>query len=339
MTRTADGMTGTPARLTATPILGTPFLDRLRLDGAIFLRAEYTEPWAYESLDGPTTAAVLRPGSRQVTLFHVIASGRCWVALTDGPDEGERHWAAVGDVIVIPYGDQHVMGGAETVEAVSIATFMQPPPWAEFPVLSHGAGGARTDVVCGYLHCDDPLFDPALRALPPLFVVHPDEAAAQWVGSSIAYAMAAPSSALSTRLPALLLEEVLRIHLASAPAVDRGWFAALRDPVLAPALAGLHAEPERKWTVADLAGTVAVSRSLLDARFRRLLGRSPIRYLADWRMHIAGELLATTDLSVFAVARRVGYDSEEAFSRAFKRARGEAPSTWRGRRLPEAAVG
>jgi AraC-like DNA-binding protein len=312
MTGAADGMTGTPARLTATPILGTPFPDRLRLDGAIFLRAEYTEPWAYESLDGPTTAAVLRPGSRQVTLFHVIASGRCWVALTDGPADGERHWASVGDVIVIPYGDQHVMGGA---------------------------GGARTDVVCGYLHCEDPLFDPALRALPPLFVVHPDEAAAQWVGSSIAYAMAAPSSALSTRLPALLLEEVLRIHLASAPAVDRGWFAALRDPVLAPALAGLHAEPERKWTVADLAATAAVSRSLLDARFRQLLGRSPIRYLADWRMHIAGELLATTDLSVFAVARRVGYDSEEAFSRAFKRARGEAPSPWRGRRSPEAAVG
>jgi len=91
--------------------------------------------------------------------------------------------------------------------------------------------------------------------------------------------------------------------------------------------------------VPDLAGTVAVSRSLLDARFRARLGRSPIRYLADWRMHIAGELLATTDLSVLAVARRVGYDSEEAFSRAFKRARGTAPSAWRGRRLPAAVVG
>jgi AraC-like DNA-binding protein len=332
----ASGMTGTSARLTE-----APFVDRLRLDGAIFLRAEYSEPWAYESFDGPTTADTLRPGSRQVTLFHVIASGRCWVALTGRRDDGERHWASAGDVIVIPYGDQHVMGGAEPVEAVSIASFMKPPPWTEFPVLSHGAGGARTDVVCGYLHCDDPLFDPGLRALPPLFVVHPDEAAAQWVASSIAYAMQAQASSptLTTRLPALLLEEMLRIHLASAPAVDQGWFAALRDPVLAPALARLHAEPERKWTVAELAGTVAVSRSLLDGRFRQLLGRSPIRYLADWRMHVADELLATTDLSVFAVARRVGYDSEEAFSRAFKRARGEAPSTWRGRRLPEAAAG
>jgi len=320
MTAAAGGMTGTPAQLTE-----APFLDRLRLEGAIFLRAEYTEPWAYESLDGPTTAAVLRPGSRQVTLFHVIASGQCWIALADG----ERHWAADGDVIVLPYGDHHVMGGTEPAEAVSITTFMRAPPWEEFPVLAHGAGGARTDVVCGYLHCDDPLFDPGLRALPPLFVVHPDAAAAQWVRSSIAYAMQASSAHLSARLPALLLEEVLRIHLASAPAVERGWLAALRDPVLAPALGRLHAEPERKWTVAELASTVAVSRSLLDARFRQLLGRSPIRYLADWRMHIAGELLATTDLSVSAVARRVGYDSEEAFSRAFKRARAEAPSSWR----------
>jgi AraC-like DNA-binding protein len=320
MTGAAGGMTGTPAELTE-----APFLDRLHLDGAIFLRAEYTEPWAYESLDGPTTAAVLRPGTRQVTLFHVIAGGHCWVALADG----ERHWAAAGDVIVLPYGDQHVMGGTEPAEAVSITTFMRPPPWEEFPVLAHGAGGARTDVVCGYLHCDDPLFDPGLRALPALFVVHPDEAAAQWVRSSIAYAIGGSSGHLSTRLPELLLAEVLRIHLASAPAVDRGWLAALRDPLLAPALAALHAEPERKWTVAELASIVAVSRSLLDGRFREVLGRSPIRYLADWRMHIAQDLLATTDLSVFAVARRVGYDSEEAFSRAFKRARAASPSSWR----------
>ena len=314
-------MTGTPAELTE-----TPFLDRLRVEGAIFLRAEYTEGWAYTSLDGPTTAAVLRPGSQRVTLFHVVAGGVCSVVLSDG----ERHWASAGDVIVLPYGDQHTMGGTEPADPVSISTFLAPPPWEEFPVLSHGAGGSQTDVVCGYIHCDDPLFDPALRALPPLFVVHPDEAAAQWVKASIDYAMRNPAS-MSTQIPALLLGEVLRIHLESAPAVDRDWLAALRDPVLAPALARLHAEPERRWSVADLAAEAMVSRSLLDSRFREVLGRAPIRYLADWRMHIAGDLLATTELTVFAIARRVGYDSEEAFSRAFKRARGESPSAWRAR--------
>ena len=255
-----------------------------------------------------------------------MAGGECWIALA----HGERHWARTGDVIVLPYGDQHSMGGVEPADRVSITAFMSVPPWDEFPVLVHGAGGPRTEIVCGYLHCDDPLFDPTLRALPPLFVVHPDEAAAGWVRASIDYAMQA--SSLSTRLPELLLGEVLRLHLASAPSVERGWLAALRDPVLAPALAQLHAEPARKWTVAELAARVAASRSMLDGRFRQVLGRSPIRYLTDWRMHIAGELLTTTELSVSAVARRVGYDSEEAFSRAFKRARGEPPSSWRASR-------
>jgi transcriptional regulator GlxA family with amidase domain len=124
----------------------------------------------------------------------------------------------------------------------------------------------------------------------------------------------------------------LRVHLATAPAADRGWLAALHDPVLAPALSLLHGAPERRWTVAELASGAAVSRSLLDARFREILGRSPIRYLTEWRMHLAAELLATSHLSVLTIARRVGYESEEAFSRAFKRARGLSPSHWRAAR-------
>lgn len=158
-------MTATPGDVTET----TPF-DHLRLTGAIFLRAEYTEPWAYEAVDGETTASLLHPGASRVLLFHVVASGRCWVMLGDR----EKHWADAGDVIVLPYGDQHAMGGVEYAEPVSILTFMPPPPWEEFPVLRLGQGGVRTDVVCGYLHCEDPLFDPAMRALPPLFVVRPD---------------------------------------------------------------------------------------------------------------------------------------------------------------------
>jgi len=154
------------------------------------------------------------------------------------------------------------------------------------------------------------------------------------VESSINYALASssqslPSEPMSTRLPELLLLEILRVHLATAPAIERGWIAALRDPILAPAMAQLHAAPDRKWTVAELAASVAVSRSLLDERFRQVLGRSPIRYLTDWRMHIAEELLATTREGVAAISRRVGYDSEEAFSRAFKRAHAISPSMWR----------
>jgi AraC-like DNA-binding protein len=306
-------------------------LEHVRLDGAIFLRAEYTEGWSYESPPSSVLAQILRPGPERLVLFHIVAAGRCWVSLLDG----ERHWADRGDVIVLPYGDSHRMGGTDDAECVDVTTLIAMPPWTEFPVIRHGSGGDRTDVVCGYLEADDPLFDPALRALPPIFVVRPGEAAAAWVSASIAYALEASDgdghadTMVTTRLPELLLIEVLRLHLATAPAAEHGWFAALRDPVLAPALAALHDAPEQKWTVADVASAASVSRSLLDERFREVLGRSPIRYLTEWRMHVAKELLATTTVPVSAVARRVGYDSEEAFSRAFKRAFDKSPAHWR----------
>jgi AraC-like DNA-binding protein len=310
-------------------------LELLRLDGAIFFRSEFTEGWSYESPEAAADLAEsLRPGAERLIIFHIVAAGSCWISLLGG----EPHWAREGDVIVLPYGDPHRMGGSEPAACVPILSLMEPMPWETLPVLRHGAGGPRTDVVCGYLHSVDPLFDPRLRALPPVFVVRPPTgAAAEWVRSSIDYALMLSASgarldAASTRLPELLLVEILRLHLASAPATEHGWIGALRDPALAPALARLHAEPERKWTVSALAAEAAVSRSLLDERFRQVLGRSPIRYLTEWRMHVAGELLASTNLSVSQVARRVGYESEEAFSRAFKRVLGKPPSSWRARK-------
>ncbi|RAS67116.1 AraC family transcriptional regulator [Lentzea atacamensis] len=306
-------------------------LDRLSLEGAIFFRSEFTECWAYRSLTPEGMAETLHPGARRLIIFHIVAAGRCWVS----PHGGERRWADRGDVIVLPYGDQHEMGGLQEAEVVPIETLFEPPPWDSLPIVRHGEGGDRTDIVCGYLHSGDPLFDPGLRAFPPVFVVRPPEGPmAQWVRSSIDYAVAVsenslPTGSIPTQLPELLLVEAVRLHLASAPAADNGWIAAIRDPVLAPALAQLHARPGHKWTVAELASSAAVSRSLLDERFRKVLGRSPIRYLTDWRMHLATGLLATTDHGVAVIARRVGYDAEEAFSRAFKRATGSSPGTWR----------
>ncbi len=207
------------------------------------------------------------------------------------------------------------------------------------PVIRHGQGGSRTDVVCGFLYSEDALFDPALRALPPVFVVRPPQGAATgWIKANISYALERSSTggALeSTRLPELLLIEVLRLHLATAPAVQRGWLAALRDPVLAPAMVMIHNAPDRKWTVPELASEEAESRSLLDSRFREVLGLSPIRYLTEWRMHMAEEMLATSDVTIAAIARRVGYESEEAFSRAFKRVHGRSLSVWRAARRDE----
>lgn len=310
-------------------------LDRIHLSGAIFLRGDYSEAWAYESLESSDAAAVLAPEAPQVVLLHVVASGTCWIEAGDS----ERLWAHTGDVIVLPYNDRHRMGGREPAALTPIRTLLEPPPWSSLPFIVLGRGGARTSVVCGYLACDDALFDRRMRVFPPVFVVSPPEGAArQWMRASIEYALQRTSQVSENRIeaptdiPELLLREVLKLHLASAPVADTGWLRALHDPVVAPALAALHAEPQRKWTVSDLARESRVSSTVLDDRFRTVLGIAPIGYLAGWRMHVAGNLLRTTDLPVAVVARRIGYESEEAFSRAFKRARGEAPSVWRVRR-------
>lgn len=334
MTETPKAMTETPDP-TITDASPTPLetaLNGLQLDGAIFFRSEFTEAWAFASPQaGGEMAQALRPGAERLIMFHIVAAGSCWVA---GPD-GERHWADEGDVIVLPYGDPYEMGGAEGATSVPIFSLLAPPPWSTLPVLRHGDGGERTDVVCGYLHSNDPLFDPRMRVFPSVFVVRlTGGPAARWLRASIEYALAIssgtiPAEPASTRLPELLLIEMLRLHLASTPSAEHGWVNALRDPVLAPALACLHANPERDWTVPELAHEAAVSRSLLDQRFREVLGLSPIRYLTEWRMHLAVELLSSSDLGVGQVARRVGYDSQEAFSRAFKRRMGAAPTAWR----------
>ena len=322
-------MTETPAQ-TADQVPLEQALNGLQLDGAIFFRSEFTEAWSFSSPAATGEfAQVVEPRADRLIMFHIVAKGSCWVA---GPD-GERHWANEGDVIVLPYGDEYEMGGTASATSVPIFSLLAPPPWTTLPVLRHGGEGDRTDVVCGYLHSEDPLFDPRMRAFPSVFVVRLVEPAAQWVRASIEYALATSSdtaaSDASTRLPELLLIEMLRLHLASAPSAEHGWITALHDPALAPALACLHARPEHPWTVSELAHEAAVSRSLLDQRFRDVLGLSPIRYLTEWRMHIAADLLASTDLTVAQVARRTGYDSQEAFSRAFKRRMGSAPSTWR----------
>jgi len=312
-----------------------PTLDQLlagvRLQGAVFLRGEYTEAWTYESPSTEDTAQLLAPGAERVTLFHVVVSGRCWCALADGA----RHWGSPGDVFVLPYGDVHRMGGVEpTSQVVAMSSIIDPLPWTRMPVVRYGGGGDRTDVVCGYLASEDPLFDPQLRALPPIFVVSPAEGTArEWVRASIDYALQQTSPAANgglqgppRQLPELLVREVLKLHLATAPAEESGWLAALGDPIVAPALAAIHRAPECKWTVALLAREAHVSPSLLDQRFREVLDLPPIRYLTGWRMHVAEDLLGSTTLSVAAVARRAGYESEEAFSRAFKRLRGRSPS-------------
>jgi AraC-like DNA-binding protein len=337
-------MIGTPPGLTGSPDLGgvddpltivPRVLELVRLTGAIFFRSTFRSPWAYRSPPAAELAGALPPSAGSLVMFHIVAAGRCWVSL----DSGERQQVTAGDIVVMPYADANNWSSIEPAEPVSIMTLLPPPPWLEFPHLQYGGDGDETFVVCGYLHGDAVLFDPVLRALPGLFVVRPPEGpAAAWVRASVDYALAASAtgpvgSPADNRLPELLFSEVLRLYLEQGrDARLTGWLAALRDPIAGPALARLHADPAHDWTIAELARAVPTSRTVLLDRFADLLGQPPIRYLTTWRLSLASGLLLTTTLSIGEIAARVGYGSEEAFSRAFKRELGTPPAHWRAGR-------
>lgn len=309
-------------------------LRRVRLKGAVFLRAEFAAPWAFVSSDAATLCTMLPSGGRHLVLFHIVIEGTFRIT-TSG---GESAVAMAGDALVLPYCDVHEMGDPAETVPVPIASLLPPLPWEEMPVVRHGGRGRPAQILCGYLQCDDLLFSPILRGLPGLIVVRPGSSqAAEWRQASIRYALDARArsdggdDALLARLPELVFLDCLRQYVEGLPADGIGWLAALRDPVVAEALVLIHAEPAAPWTVTDLARRVAVSRSVLADRFRQAMGVSPMRYLTQWRLQIASDLLRDTSLGVGALAGRVGYDSEAAFSRAFKRHVGVAPAVWRER--------
>ena len=310
-------------------------LDLVRLNGAIFFRADFRAPWAYTSPPTRELAGALPASPGSLVIFHIVAEGGFLIEMADGT----RRDVARGDVVVMPYGDAHAMRSHDLAVPVSITTLLPPPPWTAFPHLVYGGEGDHSMVVCGYLRGDAVLFDPVLRALPSLFVVRPPAGpAAAWVEASIHYALQSPwpttgGGGSDQRLSELLFTEVLRLYLEQSDDAElTGWLAALRDPVVGQALSLLHTDPARPWTVDGLARAVMVSRTVLVDRFNQMLGRPPIRYLTEWRISLASGLLRTTDLGVADIGARVGYTSEEAFSRAFKRALGQAPAYWRADR-------
>ncbi|CAM5765036.1 AraC family transcriptional regulator [Labrys miyagiensis] len=332
-------MIDTPSPLIETPDVAvatqrvdllSDILAHIRLSGAVFLRGEYSAPWALASPEHPDLVALLAPGTARLILFHIIREGRAWISAG-----GFRIEAEAGDIVVLPHAHQHAMGSQDALDPVPIATLLPPPPWKGIPTCRVEGGGEMARIVCGYLQCGDLLFNSFMRRLPPVFRVRPPKGVtADWIDACVNYALEERtqsrqgSAMMLSRLPELLLMEVLRLHCEQDPS-GRGWLAATGDAVIGRALALLHSEPSRKWTVEALARSAATSRSVLDARFREMLGQAPIRYLAEWRMQLAADLLRSTDMKMAAIAEEVGYGSEEAFSRAFQRHLGRSPAEWR----------
>ncbi|HVJ21217.1 MAG TPA: AraC family transcriptional regulator [Polyangiaceae bacterium] len=315
-------------------------LETIRLNGAVFFRAAFSAPWTVRSERAERLQTLLAQSGettaqRRLILFHFIAAGSCWAEAN-----GKRSELASGDVIVFPYGDEHVMGQGQSGATQDIASlFPSPPPWPAPPCLTTGGGGDETHIVCGFLSCDQALFNPLFDVLPAMLVVRPrDETRARLLRSSLDFLSAelerpAPGvESVTRRLTELLFVEVVRQHASELAENQLGWLAALRDDAIRRALEAIHARPQEDWSVDDLAKRAAMSRSAFYERFAQLVGEPPAQYLTRWRLQRAAHLLLSSELPLAAIAESVGYGSETALVRAFKRTSGQSPAAFRKQR-------
>lgn len=324
-------MTAAPDLSTETPVadsLVEGALRQVHLTGAILLRGEFAAPWALEPMGPEEYVAALCPGAQGLVLFHVVLEGSCRIRL----ESGEEALVSAGEAVMLPYADRHVMSDPQGASPVPVAQLLPPQPWNGGVIRRQGGEGPRTRILCGYLSSGNLLFRPVFRALPPLNHFRPaSAAAAEWLCASARYALdeAGLRTGFAARLPELLLIDCLRQYIRKLPPGRSGWLGALRDPVVGRALSLLHQAPAQAWTVAALARRVGVSRTVLGDRFATALGSPPMRYLMDWRLQLASHELRSSDATLPEIAARVGYRSEAAFGRAFKRSVGQSPAGWR----------
>lgn len=311
----------------------------VRLVGAIFLQGRFTAPWCYQSPHADVAAPLLEPSAERVVIFHLITQGECHVTL----DGAAPVPLTAGDVIVFPHGDAHRMASDPALAPATGARLDR--LLARRPrLLSYGGGGAQTQLMCGYLACDMRLARLLLDGLPPLVHVHVrGSSAGTWLEGSIRYALDEARSprpggeGVLSKLAEVLFIEVLRLYMNQQPPGRTGWLAAVRDRVVGAALQALHEQPARSWTVEDLAREAGTSRTVLAERFQQLVGSPPMQYLTHWRMVLAANLLAGSNAPLARIAEEVGYQTDTAFSRAFRREYGVPPAAWRRGRSAQPA--
>ena len=313
----------------------------VRLVGAIFIDARFTAPWCYQSPRADSVAPMLEPGAERIVIFHLITEGECHVEL--GANAPVRLMA--GDAVIFPHGDAHrmtsqpglapAMGGARLDQVLS----RRPRH------LVYGGGGPTTRLVCGYLACDARLARMLLAGLPALVRVNVRGSnAGTWLEASVRYALAEARSprpggaGVLAKLAEVLFIEVLRLYMNEQAEGRTGWLAGVGDRIVGAALKALHNRPAHAWTLDELAQAACTSRSVLAERFQKLVGSSPIQYLTQWRMLLASNLLSGSNAPLASIAQDVGYQTDTAFSRAFRREFGTPPSAWRRARSTREAA-
>lgn len=307
-------------------------LSGVRLRGAVYFRAAMTAPWEMASPPSREFAPLLAPGAEHLIIFHLVVGG----TLRAGVVGGEPVLLTPGHIVAFPHGDAHALGAGPGPAPVDDGAVMQKISSRDLRPLSLGGGGETTELVCGFLACDPLLCGPILQGLPKMISVHVrSDRAGQWLEQSIVHladeaaANRPGSEAMLSKLSEALFVDTLRRFVATLPDSATGWLAGARDAAVGRALALLHNRPHHAWTIAELADAVDVSRTVLVERFRGLIGEPPMAYLTGWRLRLAAEALRTTSKGVADIAAEVGYESEAAFNRAFKRALGSPPATFR----------
>jgi AraC-like DNA-binding protein len=294
----------------------------VKLEGALFFNAEFSAPWCIRSSGSAGMESFVSPAPRHLVMYHLLTEGKAYARLPNG----KRVELSAGDIVILPHGDAHFLGNGSPERPVdSIQTFAKNLSQG-LKLARFGGGGEITRFVCGYFACDPRLSEIFLSGLPPMLKVHvANEPSGRWLEQSIRFSVNdvngshAGSGLVLARLSEVLFVETLRRYINSLPPEQTGWLAGARDPIIGQALALLHKEPAEPWTISELARRVGLSRTRLAERFRHFLEESPMAYLAKWRLKLGAEILQSSEDSVAEIAATVGYGSEAAFNRAFKR--------------------
>lgn len=312
----------------------------VRLVGAVFFAVDARPPFVTESPNVSTLRSDVVSGAEHVIAFHVVTEGSCWAETVD--HTGAPVALRAGDMVAFPRGDANVMSSSPGMRGRPDPGLYLRPPDRTLPFdirMSPASTGPQTRFVCGFLGCDSRPFNPLLDALPRTVHAPVSALSRRWV-TSLLDAVVQPGGeaegreAILAKLAELMFVEALRSHLFHLSDAERGWLAGVRDPVVGAALRVMHGHPSAPWTLESLAREVGLSRSAFAERFTAFVHMPPMQYLARWRLQVAARMLESGTVTVGQAASAVGYQSEAAFNRAFKREVGQAPGAWRRGQLP-----
>lgn len=293
----------------------------LRMNEVFYSLSEFTVPWG-----------LALPAMPNCLMFHLVTSGSFWLVVGDG----EAKLVERGSFVLLPHGNGHRLLSNPNSGYSNLFDIPREQVGGRYEIIRHGGGGEATHMICGAVRFEHPVAKYLVEQLPESIVIDPKNISHLDRMQSTIDLMSAEamnpepgSEIIVTRLSDVLVIQAIRFWISQNPTSKSGWLGAFQDEQIGKALLSIHQAPGQQWSLANLAQHVAMSRSAFAARFAELVGTSPMRYLRQWRMNIAWDWLKSEDSSLFSIAERLGYLSEAAFSRAFKREMGVSPGTAR----------